>query len=816
MKRSCDYLSLRKSLGVLSLTLMLSFTFGQLAVASDSDRGKDWPKWRGQKQDGKAHQTDVFKFDEGYGLEVTWKKPLGSGYSSISIADGRAVTMFSDSTFDYVIAFDTESGDELWRYKIDSTYIGHDGSHNGQISTPTIDGDKIFVYARKGQLLALDAKTGKKIWARNIKNEMEPLEPFHGFGSSPVVVDDILFCQAGIVDGQTLCGFNKQSGELLWSTESDTINYQSPIVADLLGEKQIVSVSDHHVYGVSPESGNVLWKHRHNGNGNAINPVVVDNDKIFLNHNFRRSGLFQLTKENGQYAVEKLWENRNIRQTHNTTVYHDGYLYGYSSRFLTCVDPTTGETVWKSRPPGDGFLILVDDHLVILTKQGTMHVAEASPEDYKERASLQVFDGLTWSPPSFAYGNIYARNLYEIARIDVAPVDQLTMDEPEIEMLNPDGEFAKFVKKVQSASSEAKKPLVDEFMKSQKRFPVIEDNRFAHIIYRGEAKDVAVVGDMLNAGQEVALNRIDGTNFFFSSFELEPDARVNYQLRKDFDHVITDPLNPHTAPGGPATMQGQASELRIPKWDGLATHFQEPKEGVARGTIQTFEFESKILNNTRNVHVYLPTGYENSNTSYPVVYVNYGGQAKDSQQIPNTLDNLIASERIQPVIAVFVEAPQSFREYSRNLRDQHAQMYAEELVPHIDQKFRTKADADSRAVMGGDEGGFAAFYVTFKYPNVFRNVAGQSTHLHRPAGGDQLTQMVRESSKLPVKIYMDWGKYDLSYPNGLSWVDLNRAFVELLKEKGYSVAGGEYSDGFGWGSWRYRTDEILEHFFALK
>ena len=68
-----------------------------------SDSGKnDWPRWRGSNMDGKALQTDVFKFDQGYGLKIGWKKQLGSSYSSISIADGRAVTMFSDSTFDYV------------------------------------------------------------------------------------------------------------------------------------------------------------------------------------------------------------------------------------------------------------------------------------------------------------------------------------------------------------------------------------------------------------------------------------------------------------------------------------------------------------------------------------------------------------------------------------------------------------------------------------------------------------------------------------------------------------------------------------------
>lgn len=795
------------------LTFILVLALGQILIASESG-ASDWPRWRGKNMDGKALQTGVFNFDQGYGLKVNWLKPLGSSYSSVSIADGRVVTMFSDSTFDYVVALDPSNGAELWRYQIDSTYVGHDTSHDGQISTPTIDGDYVFVYGRKGQLFALSAENGKLIWSRNVKEEISPLEPFHGFGSSPIVVGDVLMCQTGGTKEHTVCGFNKSDGKLLWSAGADTINYQSPVSATFFGDEQLIAVADHNVYGINPESGEIFWAHRHNSGSQSINPLVIGEDKIFLKLR-RQSTMLQLSKTDGKYSVAELWKTNNIRQTFNSTVHLNGYLYGYSGRFITCVDVATGNTVWKSRPPGDGFLILVDDHLVILTKRGTLHVAKASPEDYVEMASTQVFSGLTWTPPSFAAGSIYARNLFEIARVDIAPVDQLiTLDQPEVETINPNGGFAKFVKKVETASDNEKKMLIDKFVKSQKSFPVIEDERFAHFIYNGEAKDIAMAGDMLAPGQEVPLNRINGTNFFFASFELEPDARVTYQIRKDFDNVISDPLNPHVAPAGPV-MQGAGSELRMPGFKPV-DHFAEPKAGVARGNIETFEFESKILSNKRNVHVYLPAGYTESKDRYPVLFVNYGQGAKDQMQMPNSLDNLIASKQIRPIITVFVEAPQSFQEYSRAGRDQHAQMYAEELLPHIDQKYRTKANADSRVIMGGDEGGFAAFYAAFNYPDIFRNVAGQSTHLHKPDGGDALTKIVSESEQLPIKIYMDWGKYDLIYQNGLSWPQLNEDFVKLLKEKGYSVDARKVNDGFGWASWRNRTDKILEAFFPLK
>ena len=117
--------------------------------------------------------------------------------------------------------------------------------------------------------------------------------------------------------------------------------------------------------------------------------------------------------------MKQLWETRAIRNSFNVPIYHEGSIYAYSSRFLTCVDPKTGEARWRSRPPGDGFMILVDGHLVITTKKGSVHIVEANPEKYNELASLKVFDKLIWSHPAFDGDSIYTRSFGEVARVRV-------------------------------------------------------------------------------------------------------------------------------------------------------------------------------------------------------------------------------------------------------------------------------------------------------------------------------------------------------------------------------------------------------------
>lgn len=780
-----------------------------IALASGSGGEKDWPRWRGQNSDSKSLAEGVFK--EGYGLKVAWQKSLGSGYSSISIADGHAVTMFSDSTFDYVISLDAETGVEQWRYKIDSTYVGHDGSHNGPISTPVIDDGKVFALGPKGHLLALGLETGEKIWSDNIATGHHSLAPFYGYATSPLIKGEVLVVETG-GQGNTISGFNKNTGKLMWATGTDTVNYQSPITISFDGEDQLVCVGDKYLYGLNPQNGEMYWQYHHNGGRQSINPVLIGSNRLFLNASNREATLIEIEKNGDEFIVKELWKTRETSRTFNTPVYHDGNLYGYTARFMVSLNAETGASNWKSRPPGDGFLILVDDHLVVITKRGALHIVKAVPDAYQEVASLQLFDGLTWTPTSFANGKIYARNLTEIAAVAVVPVDQplAKAGKQEKRIGIPNSGFGQFINKVEK--SENKKQLLDDFMAKQKTFPIIEDKKYAHFVYLGEAQDLAILGDMFETNTEVPMHRVAGTDFYYYSVELKPDARLNYRFTLDFDQRIPDPLNDDKVP----SFFGEMSQVAMPGWH-RPTHFDAPAAGIARGTLDSLQFKSKVLANTRKIEIYLPAGYQSSKQRYPVVYVNNGLNAVQAMKIPNTLDKLISAKAVAPVIAVFIQTPNSFVEYARQNRDKYAEMVVKELVPYLDSHYRTIAKSQARAYMGGDEGAYAAFYAAFKYPGTFSMLGGQSTHLLPGSGGEELLALVRQSGKQPLTLYLDWGSYDYrNTAQNFNWTDFNRSFAKLLQEKGYAYTGGEVSEGWGLASWRNRTDRVLETFFAIK
>jgi outer membrane protein assembly factor BamB len=194
----------------------LSVLIALLSLHAQPSFSEDWPGWRGPTTDLTTRGPVEFANGSDLAFSVVWRAPLGSGYSSVSVAHGVAVTTFSDGTDDLVIAFSAATGDELWRSPIDSTYIGHDGSRTGPISTPYITEGLVYALGPKGRLVAVETSSGDEVWTRDLVADYGSEAPVYGFTTSPLVVGDVLLLQVGGGDGKAVAGFNRHTGEPLW------------------------------------------------------------------------------------------------------------------------------------------------------------------------------------------------------------------------------------------------------------------------------------------------------------------------------------------------------------------------------------------------------------------------------------------------------------------------------------------------------------------------------------------------------------------------------------------------------------------------
>lgn len=782
---------------------LISLSIGLAAPAMATS----WPSLRGPNYDGSVADASVFA-GEGDALSLAWKTALGSGYSSVAVADGRAITLFAAGEVDVAAAFSTSTGAEIWRYEIGKTYNGHDGSHDGPVSTPVIADGKVFGLGAWGELFALDAATGEEKWSTHLADDHGATKPHYGFSTSPILAGDVLIVQIGAGEGKAIGGFAADTGELLWTRGNGEIHYHSPVAAEIDGRNQVLAASVTELVSLDPTSGEVLWTYTHGGDeramgGATIVPVPAGENRILLLNKIDSSVMLEIVPGGDGYQVSELWSTNAMRGTYVIPVIHDGFIYGMTGRIFTCVDAATGETRWRSREPGDGFPTLVGDKLVIITKPGTLHVANASPEGYQELARLDLFEEHSWSNVAFADGQIFARSMAHLARIDPSRAAGAAGGGA---TLTANTDFGRFL--AENESSPNRKAALDRYLQDQGTPPIVEPSGAVHFLYRGEADDVGIVGDMIGARREDPMTRIEGTDVFYYTTFLEPDAAVTYGFIVDYaEEPVADPANPATASG----LFGEVSWLAMPAWEGPA--FDSDAEAASQGRLETLEWESTVREGQKRMaQVYLPAGYDtHTSHRYPVAYIHGGQQALGDGEAKQALDHLLG-ERVEPLIAVFVEVDEENSREDLDDWESYSDMIQKELVPAVDGKYRTRADRLWRASVGTGRGAAnVALLGALRHGETFGRVAMQSAAL---MAADQIAELVPHAAEQPMVIYQEWGTYDLRSPHeAWSMADGNRQLWALLRERGYRPTGGELPHGFGWACWKSQTDDWLQALF---
>jgi len=769
------------------------------------DAQQEWPGFRGATGSAVA---DVALDVSTLAPEVMWRVRIGSGYSGVAVADGRVLTMLQDEG-QFMLALDADTGVELWRRRVAEAYPGHDGSWDGPISTPVVHDGVVVGLEPWGRLFALDVVDGEPMWSVHLADDLGARRPIYGFASSPTVVGDTLVVNGGGPAG-TVIGFDLRTGEQRWKFGTESAAAQSPVLMTLAGRDLVVTAGPKSVFGVDPATGTIALEYAHEGGGNrgadTLVPVAAGANRLFLQHSNDSSQLVAVEHTAAGLVGDRVWHERNIRSTYVPPVYHDGYVYGYNLRILVCIDAATGELMWRSRAPGDGFPTIVDGHLMILTKDGTLHLARATPDGYDEIVGAPIFDELTWTPPSIAYGDVFARSRTEVVRIDLngGGMRAITVSDLKVpRSLDPgDGAFGRFVRAVENAADPA--AMIDEFFARPREYPIREGDSKVHFVYRGEAGDMAITGDLLGTRQDVAMVRVGSTDLYYYTAEFLPESRLSYAFLRDHE-MITDPLNPlivptliynaereHVFGDEPLPM----SELRMPRWR-LPDHLREPDPGT-RGTVESITFEDRFGEFAMNV--YLPRGYGDSRGPYPVVYY-HGPSPTELSAIPTTLDNLIAGG-MQPVIAVWTGV-------QRGAGSRYARYWAEEIVPVIDERYRTVDGADGRVGIGGGLGALAALHVAVEYPEMSSGLALLSIRA-LDLQWDPLIPRVGTPETRPLRLYVDWGVYGLRNPQQV-WDNRVKSaeWAQQLRDLGYEVLGGELPDGVGWASWRNHADVVL-------
>jgi outer membrane protein assembly factor BamB len=380
-----------------------------------------WTNFRGPRRDGKYDEAGVKTNWPASGLPVLWKHPVGVGHASFVVADGKAYTIEQRRSQEVVAAYDINNGRELWTQKWNAEYS--DSTGDGPRATPTWDQGRIYALGATGELRCLDANNGSVIWGKNILTENQAGNLQWAQSASPLIVDDKVVVLPGGSNGKSVVAYNKMTGAPVWKALNDTQAYVSPMLVELGGRRQIVVVSSNRVVGLAPENGKLLWSHPWETDMgiNVSQPIVVDRNRFFISSGYGKgAALVELKGGGDSFTASTIWENKNMKNKFNSSVLHNGYVYGLDEGILVCLDVNTGERKWKDGRYGYGQIILAGNHLIVTSDQGEVALVKASPDAYTEVARFEALKGQTWNYPAIASGRLLVRNSSEMAAYDIS------------------------------------------------------------------------------------------------------------------------------------------------------------------------------------------------------------------------------------------------------------------------------------------------------------------------------------------------------------------------------------------------------------
>ncbi|MFV1884401.1 MAG: alpha/beta hydrolase-fold protein [Balneola sp.] len=381
---------------------------------------------------------------------------------------------------------------------------------------------------------------------------------------------------------------------------------------------------------------------------------------------------------------------------------------------------------------------------------------------------------------------------------------------------NPEATIDSLISDLQQIAAiqnqETKNAKIDAIWDSltiNQRIPVTSDST-ALFLYRGEAESISWNGDFNswsgNKSIETQGNNITGTDIWFLKMNFPSDARLDYKITINDENWILDPNNPHQQWSG----FGPNSELRMPDWK--EESLTNPIQQTAKGSLSPYKIiSSKKLGYQVQYRVYIPSGYENFR-GLPVLYITDGQEYSDAKLGATTivLDNLIHQQRIEPVIAVFVDPlnPENLDENRRmdefgNNKDYLA-FYVEELIPEIEKTYKVTSNAQNRAILGTSLGGLNATYFAFTKPDVFGAAAIQApAYWYR----EEIYNMVRKYEGKQPKIYMSTGTIGDN-------TEETRRMKKVFEDKKYRFKYLEVNEGHSWGAWAAQMDDILMYFYG--
>ncbi|NND99936.1 MAG: PQQ-like beta-propeller repeat protein [Pirellulaceae bacterium] len=413
-----------------------------LGVANCQAQHTDWRQWRGNHRDAHAAQQALLQQWPVGGPQIKWEfTQAGSGYSSVSVVDGKLYTLGARDGGCFAICIDMKTGKQLWDNQFAGAGVNDDynqGWGGGPRSTPTVDGDQVFVLSDVGVLAALSVADGTIQWTTDFVADHGGKIPVWGYSESPLVDNDRIMVTPGGDD--FMIGLDRKTGKKVWSSKgfNDGAQYVSIMRGSIGDRSYYVTATKAGLVAFDTQSGDKVFADSATANKVAVIPTpVIDGDLVYHTSAYGAGNtLLKLTADGDKVQAETVYalQGKSMENHHGGTVLVDGVIYGFTKAnggTWMAQEMSSGKTLWeeKIRPNRSGSICFADGRLYCYNdKDGSVYLVPPSREGWQSNGKLTLpkqttiprEKGAIWAHPVVADQTLIIRDQDLIYAFDIA------------------------------------------------------------------------------------------------------------------------------------------------------------------------------------------------------------------------------------------------------------------------------------------------------------------------------------------------------------------------------------------------------------
>jgi outer membrane protein assembly factor BamB len=378
-----------------------------LAVLTVVAGAQEWPQWRGPNRDGLI-TSFLAPASWPKTLKQKWKTAIGRGYSSPIVSQSKIYVHSSESDKEKVSCIELGTGKIVWSKHYPAPFAKNQYAREmerGPYSTPLIDRNKLYTLGTTAILSCFDARTGELKWRKDYSKYADTSKLFCGAAMSPIIDRGLVIVHVGDDRKGWLIAFDAETGQEKWKWEGDGPGYASPIIIELEGIRQVVTLTDRSLIGISAESGKLLWKlpHPDEYNENVITPVLHGRTLVISGVR-QGTRAINFTRDGEQWKIAETWHNPKIAMYLSSPVLDEDLLFGLSNfrkGQLFCLDARTGNVFWttEGREAQNASILQSQEEIFLLTNDADLIIARKSAKGFEPLTRYKVADSPTWAHP---------------------------------------------------------------------------------------------------------------------------------------------------------------------------------------------------------------------------------------------------------------------------------------------------------------------------------------------------------------------------------------------------------------------------------